>query len=136
MAAILGAFSLIVGFFRDLKDLFSDRMGRGILLMVATLIIIGTIFYTLIEDWSLIDSFYFSVVTLTTVGYGDFSPDTDIGKLFTTIYIFMGLSIITAFASSIAKTHAQRVADRVNQHNSSQNQDTSTDQVQDSSSNT
>ena len=136
MAAILGAFGLILGFFRDLKDLFSDRAGRAILLMVATLIIIGTIFYTLIEDWSLVDSFYFSVVTLTTVGYGDFTPDTDVGKLFTTIYIFMGLSIITAFASSIAKTHAQRIADHANARHANQNQDTNTDQAQDSSSNT
>lgn len=129
MAAMLAAFGLIFGFFRDLKDLFSDRTGRAILLMVASLIIIGTIFYTLIEDWTLVDSFYFSVVTLTTVGYGDFTPDTDVGKLFTTIYIFMGLSIITAFASSIAKKHAQRVADRINVRQANQNKNTGTDQA-------
>jgi len=125
MAAIVGAFGLIVGFFRDLKELFSDRSGRAILLMVGTLIVIGTIFYSLVEGWSIVDSFYFSVVTLTTVGYGDLSPDTTPAKLFTTVYIFMGLSIITAFASSIAKTHANRVVDRAKQH-SADNQDKDT----------
>ncbi len=124
MAAILGAFGLFVGFFRDLKDLFSDRTGRAILLMVATLIAIGTIFYSLVEGWSIVDSFYFSVVTLTTVGYGDLSPDTTLGKLFTTTYIFMGLSIITAFASNIAKTHANRIVKkRSSLSASSQDQD-------------
>ncbi len=108
-AAILGGFSLLVGFARDLKDMFSDRVGRGILLMVVLLLLIGTVFYSLVEGWSLVDSFYFSVVTLTTVGYGDLSPDTTPAKLFTTVYIFLGLSIIATFASSIAKTHVQRI---------------------------
>jgi voltage-gated potassium channel Kch len=116
MAALLSALGLITGYFKDLKDLFSDREGRAILLMTALLILIGTIFYDLVEGWDLVDSFYFSVVTLTTVGYGDFSPDTTAGKLFTTIYIFSGLSIITAFASNIAKKHAQRVTGRAKTH--------------------
>jgi voltage-gated potassium channel len=110
MAALLGVFSLLVGFFRDLKDLFSDRTGRAILIMVVLLILVGTVFYSLVEGWSLVDSFYFSVVTLTTVGYGDLSPDTTPAKLFTTVYIFLGLSIIATFASSIAKQHGQRIS--------------------------
>ncbi|MCP4167257.1 MAG: two pore domain potassium channel family protein [Chloroflexi bacterium] len=78
--------------------------------MVVLLILIGTIFFSIVEGWSLVDSFYFSVVTLTTVGYGDFHPETTLGKLVTTVYIFLGLSIIATFASSLAKTHAERIA--------------------------
>ena len=116
MAAILSAIGLLTGFFKDLKELFSDSVGRAVLLMAGFLIVVGTIFYDLVEGWGLVDSFYFSVVTLTTVGYGDFSPETTAGKLFTTVYIFSGLRIITAVASSIAKKHAQRIADRANEH--------------------
>ena len=123
MAAILGAFGLFTGFFRDLRELFSDRAGKAILMMVASLIVIGTIFYNLVEGWSVVDSFYFSVVTLTTVGYGDLSPDTTVGKLFTTIYIFSGLSIIAAFASNIAKTHIKRVAGQVDMRTADKVQD-------------
>ena len=127
MAALLSAFGLITGFFKDLQDLFSDRSGRAILLMTVLLIVVGTIFYDLVEGWGLVDSFYFSVVTLTTVGFGDFSPDTTAGKLFTTIYIFSGLSIITAFASNIAKKHAQRIADRANTRAQKKNKGDDTD---------
>jgi voltage-gated potassium channel len=52
--------------------------------------LIGTLFYSLQEGWSLIDAFYFNVTTLTTVGLGDLTPKTPIGKLFTVGYIFRG----------------------------------------------
>ena len=43
------------------------------------------------------DAFYVSVTTLTTVGLGDLSPTTTLGKLFTVIYIFAGLSLVLGF---------------------------------------
>jgi voltage-gated potassium channel len=50
-----------------------------------------------------VDAFYFSVTTLTTVGFGDLAPTKTIGKLFTVVYIFAGLSIILGFLDTIAK---------------------------------
>lgn len=49
------------------------------------------------------DAFYFSVTTLTTVGLGDLSPTTTVGKLFTVIYIFAGLSLVLGFIETVAK---------------------------------
>ena len=40
------------------------------------------------------DALYFSVTTLTTVGLGDLAPKTAPGKLFTVLYIFVGLGIV------------------------------------------
>jgi voltage-gated potassium channel len=57
----------------------------------------GTVFYHFVENLRWIDGLYFSVVTLTTIGYGDFTPQTDIGKIFTIVYIFYGLGVIFAF---------------------------------------
>lgn len=130
MAFLLGLFSLLVGFFRDLRELFSDRVGRAVLLMTFLLIFIGTIFYALVEGWAVVDSFYFSVVTLTTIGYGDLSPETTLGKLFTTVYIFLGLSVIATFASNIAKTHARRIARRAGLTADEQDQSASDDNPQ------
>ena len=70
---------------------------------MTTILIIfsGTFVYHYLEGWSYIDSFYFSVVTLTTIGYGDFSPQTDEGKLFTVLYIIIGIGMILSFINTI-----------------------------------
>lgn len=54
---------------------------------------IGTITFRILEEWNWVESFYFSVVTITTVGYGDLTPSSDASKLFTAIYILIGVSI-------------------------------------------
>jgi voltage-gated potassium channel len=64
---------------------------------------IGTVFYRIVEDLRWIDSLYFCVVSLLTVGYGDFTPKTDFGKLFTIFYLLCGVGILAAFASILLK---------------------------------
>ncbi len=113
MTALLGAFSLLLEFFHDLDDIFRDPKARVLLIWVAILLFVGTVFYSLVERWSAVDAFYFSVVTLTTVGYGDLSPATTAGKLFTTVFIFVGISIIVVFANMLARKHANRISERV-----------------------
>lgn len=62
---------------------------------------IGTFAYRYLEGWSYIDSLYFSVITLSTIGYGDFSPQTTGGKLFTIFYILLGIGVILAFVNTV-----------------------------------
>lgn len=83
-------------------------------LLVATGLILslGTVFYHFVEKFSWLDAYYFSVVTLATVGYGDLTPKTDIGKLFTTFYIFAGVGIITTFITFTIKRRASRIQER------------------------
>ena len=54
---------------------------------------IGTFIFHRLEDWTWIQSFYFSVVTISTVGYGDLVPTSDASRLFTAIYILVGVGI-------------------------------------------
>jgi voltage-gated potassium channel len=68
----------------------------------------GTIIYHIIEKLSWIDAWYFSVITLATVGYGDITPKTDFGKLFTTFYVLIGIGIIVTFTSTLIKRAGQR----------------------------
>ena len=60
---------------------------------IAMLLLIGTVFYRFIEDWTWIQSFYFSVTTLTTVGFGDFYPTNELSRLFTSVYVLSGTGI-------------------------------------------
>lgn len=77
------------------------------------LLILGTVFYSFQEGWSYIDAFYFSVVTLTTVGYGDLHPTTTASKLFTVVYIFigvgLGLYILSTFGKSFIEGRDKRI---------------------------
>ena len=53
---------------------------------------IGTVSYRILEGWTWIKCFYFSVTTLTTVGYGDLHPSSELSRLFTSIYILVGVT--------------------------------------------
>ena len=78
---------------------------------------IGTIVFHRMESWNWIQSFYFSVVTITTVGFGDFTPTTDASRLFTAIYILIGVSIglvtLSIIGAEILKTRERRYIERI-----------------------
>lgn len=88
--------------FRALRSIWRDPDSRNIVVAAGMLLAAGTLIFAIIEDLSLIDGFYFSFITLSTIGYGDISPATDIGKIVAVIYGIAGLGIIAALISSIA----------------------------------
>ncbi len=65
------------------------------------LLVIGSIVYHKVEGWDYLNSLYFVVMTVTTVGYGDFVPKTNIGKIFTMFFSFMGIVFVFYFISVI-----------------------------------
>lgn len=78
------------------KDSFAKISAAAIIIILG-----GTVFYHYIEKLDWIDALYFSVVTISTVGYGDFSPQTTPGKLFTIFYIITGVGILFAFINAL-----------------------------------
>ncbi|MEI6623560.1 MAG: potassium channel family protein [Actinomycetes bacterium] len=96
--------------FTALRSMLRDPQGRLILLWAFGQIILGTIVFRWLEGWSIIDSVYFSVVTLATVGFGDLHPTGDVTKIFTIVYILFGLGVIAAFISEITKHRAAVIA--------------------------
>ena len=50
-----------------------DPETKALPVVAGVLVLTGTIFYWRFEDWTIIQALYFSVVTLTTVGFGDFT---------------------------------------------------------------
>ena len=101
---MIGLFVMLRRFLRAIRDAWrSDVAFRMLLALVVSLLVSGTTFFTLVEGWSVLDSFYFSVTTLTTVGFGDPAPATAPGKIFTILYIFVGLGVIGGFINVLAK---------------------------------
>ena len=80
------------------------------ILSVTSLLLIATATgtYYLLEDWSLVDSFYFSTVAISTVGFGDLAPSTDASKLFTVLYLALGISVVTTFFNARLKHRVSR----------------------------
>jgi len=68
-------------FLSTFRSLLRDDAFRLAAASLAALIMLATVVYMVVEDWSPLDSLYFSVITAATVGYGDFSPETDMGKI-------------------------------------------------------
>lgn len=93
----------LMAFLKVIKKMFQDPKFRALLYITAVTLGAGTYFYHRVEGWSWLDSLYFSVITLATVGYGDFTPKTDLGKVFTIFYIFIGLGIIVGFVTPIGE---------------------------------
>jgi len=75
-------------------------------LLIAAVIVAGTAGYVLIEGWSLSDAFYMTVITITTVGYGEVHPLSPAGRAFTVAIILTGVGsffyAFTLFMSLLA----------------------------------
>lgn len=86
----------------------------GIFLFLILAISIGASVYHNVEGWSYLDSTYFLVITATTIGYGDLTPVTDLGKVITMIYSFVGIAIAFYIVSLISNYFIdKRVKERV-----------------------
>ena len=97
-----------VRFTRAIRRGLRDPEFRSLVGLVVLTLAAGTAFYWDVEDWSLLDSFYFSAITLATVGYGDLVPSTPGGKLFTVFYVFAGVGIILTFVQAVAQASVSR----------------------------
>ena len=85
-----------------LRRLLADEGFRAAFSMLTALLTVGTIFYVVVEGWSPLDSLYFAVIAAATVGFGDFAPQTDLGKAFTIVYVLIGVGLLVLVLSRIA----------------------------------
>jgi voltage-gated potassium channel Kch len=67
---------------------FTHPKLKTLFLAAGSLVLLGVILFSTIEGWSIVDALYFTVATMTTVGYGDLAPSHDISKVLATMYMF------------------------------------------------
>jgi voltage-gated potassium channel len=70
-----------------LVDVFHDRDSRPVFLYGLSTLLLGTLVYHWLQGCSYLDAFYFCVVSLTTIGYGDLAPTTQAAKAFNIVYV-------------------------------------------------
>jgi voltage-gated potassium channel len=84
-----------------------------LVVVILSLLGMGTVGFHTLEGWDWLDSLYTTVVTLFTVGYGDFTPQTVEGKLFTMGLILGGLGVISYAAveltAFVVEGHLNRI---------------------------
>jgi len=112
MAALLVTFSAMGRLAREFVLLLKKPDTRALILWMIGLLLVGTIFYHMVEGWSWLDALYFCVITLSTIGFGDLSPIVPVSKIFTIIFIFLGLSIFVSLVNMLAKARRELYSER------------------------
>ena len=87
----------------------ADRFRLRLYLFIfAALLFVGSLGFMYLENLSFVDSIYFAIVTMATVGYGDIHPQSNAGKIFALILIFGGVGTFLGFIASITDVFLKR----------------------------
>jgi hypothetical protein len=97
---------------KDGKTEGRDWIGLLAIPIVVTFLWLSSWVFMYLEGFSARDALYFCITMLTTVGYGDFSPVTDAGKIAAIFYIMLGLSLATTCIGIIFARSADLAARR------------------------
>ena len=80
--------------------------------IIAMMLVIGTMGFHFLENWSLVDSFYFTGITLTTIGYGDLHPTKDLTKIVVVFFAFAGVALVLFALTMLAELYFERDFER------------------------
>jgi hypothetical protein len=71
-------------------------------LMVLAWLLLGMRYFGACEGWTMVESFYFGIVTLTTIGFGDYVPTTPAGDAFHFLFCIFGLGLVATLLGAIS----------------------------------
>ena len=99
---------------QPLRNLFlfgvlGDRDSRPVVYWAGITLFLGTLVFHWLEGWSYLDSLYFCVISLATIGYGDLTPTTPLARGFTIFYVINGIVILLALFDRIRAVRMQRI---------------------------
>jgi voltage-gated potassium channel len=96
-----GRLPMLHSFVRAFRSGLGDPAFRALGAILVSLLLFGTVAFHFVEGWDWLDALYFCVITMATVGYGDFHPVTPLGKILTMAYVVVGLGVLVGFAQQL-----------------------------------
>lgn len=99
-----------------------------LVLFIAGIFIVGTLGYVALEQYTPLEAFYMTAITLTTTGFGEVRPLSDGGRVFTIFLLFMGVGVLAfilsttvdflmgTFSGQISRARMQRTIDDLSGH--------------------
>ncbi|MEZ5354562.1 MAG: potassium channel protein [Bryobacteraceae bacterium] len=100
-----------------------------VVLLIAATLAMGTAGFVWLSDYPVFDALYMSVITITTVGYGEVHPLTKSGRIFNTILLLVGAGVMayafsavtqsifeSQFGEMIQQRRNRKMIDRLNNH--------------------
>ena len=100
---MLSLLSILRRFLIVMRAGWSEPAFRGLSMVLGGWLALGTLVYSLREGWSLIEALYFSVMTVTTIGYGDFTPSSPLTQLYTILYAVFGIGFFVTFNARLVQ---------------------------------
>jgi voltage-gated potassium channel len=98
--------------FRFRPRLASDSALNNAVRLILVILLVGTAGYAIIEGWSITDALYATVITITTVGYGDMAPMTPAGRIFAILFTLAAIGAVgyalSSFAAGLIEKHQDR----------------------------
>jgi len=107
---------LLTTFFNKLRKLQAALRGSDVDVVVGllgVLVLSGTIGYSILEDWTILEALYATIITITTVGYGDLSPTSDEGRIFAMGFTLVAIGIGGYALSSLAVIVIEQQANKL-----------------------
>ncbi|MFC1953555.1 potassium channel family protein [Chloroflexota bacterium] len=86
---------------------------RMMVLLPVSVVLIGTVGFMILEKLPFVDALYFTIVTISTVGYGDITPATTLSKIFGVFLIIIGIGVFLTIVTSVAEMLVQRGQEKV-----------------------
>ncbi len=92
---------------KDINERLTSGLRKGVA-GIATVLIFGVAGYRLIEDWNWSDCFYMTVITVSTVGFGEVHELSTAGRIFTAVLIFSGVGVMAYCLTRLVEFLFQR----------------------------
>lgn len=108
MNKMTGIIIILGSFFISMKDVWKDVEFRILFVLIVLLMLTGAIFYSEVEGYNLIDSLYFSVMIMSTIGYGELTLSTSTAKIFTIVYAFVSIGVFITIGSKVVLLFVER----------------------------